>query len=1123
MKLFTKKMDAHGGSTNEALLANDLRGERQASGPRDLWGEALTKIKKSDREYLNLHYLANGSNVGLIIDRIKQIGVLCEQYRSSREENTLANEIKEAAEKTVKYALKIKTLGDAAVKFDKSGYAALAWSLVSFGLELGVNDQTRRGEFLSASKYLADLLARYSIIEAHYRNPAIPEVSHMEERVTSIYAGILRYCAEVGKALDRNPLGRAKDAFTALIGEPLKELKQKIGEADEAVDKSLRIVEYIDIKKAQQDEERKKLLEKLELMKTSDLHIRYVESRYGETCRWIYEATDYKAWIDQNVPVLWLYGPSGIGKSVLFSTIIHPHLPDTTSASSNFAYWYFDRDNVANNHTHACLRSIAAQLINGREELSEEVQNVLHMVSRPNQSPEKSDLEKAIASIAKEEGTDVVIAIDGLDECPDVKQLVTALTNIENLSEWNTRMLLVSQPGIDISGLQPLELDLGSERGKGAVRLDVGLYVRGAVGDADNLKEFYTKITSSLLGSKKRKKRMVNFRLAALQIDRLKSCRGKHEVMETLKAIPKSMEASYKTALEDLVNVYGLGRARNVHNLVKWILVAKRKLTTRELSDVLELTAKNIIAMCPSSLIITPSERVAICATTACVQTVQFAHPSVRTFFTTSNPLIVEGFNFAVELDAAELEIGKFCMDRLHNLKNMESVKETLEQKPLLAYAAEYWPSHVVVEGDAMQIRNEMFSSVSDFFDSKKHNQFCNWLQIHDPDSGGGTKDAPCQVYYALLLGFPEIVESMVCKGQVDAECDIPYFGSMLQMASFLGQGCIAKTLLGKANPNHRAGVFGSALEAAAARGHENIVDDLLCAGADAEFIGGILGSPRKAAQSGGYGKIVERLFAFHAKSESDVESTWRFAFDEVIKNYPCYSKSRRQLETLLLLVGHFRFAHLLRREQQLLIGFIQSSHPETLLEWVQFLDTVPLEEWCTMERRRAPISLRVPPDILRLWPCLLNLNLRGTVERTIQDLRDIHSTLSVADTGTQSVRLEPAIGNPVAILKILLGLFKSYRGKFMLETLQDLCPFIRALRIWLLLTQSTDKRSLSRQGKRRLSQLILSGFFNIWVQLASFDISRFKYFSHSEMERVPKSTRQLCEDIRHLLTQKGD
>ena len=59
------------------------------------------------------------------------------------------------------------------------------------------NDKDRLNATFEASTYLANLLARYANIEAHYRDPQSIDVKELENGIVSVYVAILRYSAEV--------------------------------------------------------------------------------------------------------------------------------------------------------------------------------------------------------------------------------------------------------------------------------------------------------------------------------------------------------------------------------------------------------------------------------------------------------------------------------------------------------------------------------------------------------------------------------------------------------------------------------------------------------------------------------------------------------------------------------------------------------------------------------------------------------------------------------------------------------------------------------------------------------------------------------------------------------------
>jgi len=172
--------------------------------------------------------------------------------------------------------------------------------------------------------------------------------------------------------------------------------------------------------------------------------------------------------------------------------------------SITFAYWYFDSGNSDRNTTHACLRSLVAQLIHGLDKLPKEVESILQTASTPNQSPGNLELANAIESIAKEKDT-IIITLDALDECPDLGQLTTALKPIKS----KVRILLTSQTIEGSENLKSLKLNLDP---KGfdlndveqIVNNDVKTFVAGKVDANETLLEHKIEIESSILKERDR-------------------------------------------------------------------------------------------------------------------------------------------------------------------------------------------------------------------------------------------------------------------------------------------------------------------------------------------------------------------------------------------------------------------------------------------------------------------------------------------------------------------------------------------------------------------------------------------------------------------------------------------
>jgi hypothetical protein len=75
------------------------------------------------------------------------------------------------------------------VKFDKSGYAALGWSIVSFGLQIVENTKDARKFALSSSKFITEYMTRYAQYEKWFRRELPDE--EFDRLLVEVYKTIL--------------------------------------------------------------------------------------------------------------------------------------------------------------------------------------------------------------------------------------------------------------------------------------------------------------------------------------------------------------------------------------------------------------------------------------------------------------------------------------------------------------------------------------------------------------------------------------------------------------------------------------------------------------------------------------------------------------------------------------------------------------------------------------------------------------------------------------------------------------------------------------------------------------------------------------------------------------------
>ena len=181
---------------------------------------------------------------------------------------------------------------------------------------------------------------------------------------------------------------------------------------------------------------------------------------------------------------------------------------------------------------------------------------------------------------------------------------------------------------------------------------------------------------------------------------------------------------------------------------------------------------------------------------------VRLAHSSVRNFLTSPSLLSSACYRFSVAEGAAHAYLARACMAYLRNLEVIICAAN-IGQFSLVEYAAKCWMPHVKCSDAAIESQTSQDLVWSMFDPEQIH--YKNWIQFNNfeqpwrkPDLSGNEPQVP-PLYTAAFLGF-----DMVCKALVRSAVDV----------------------------NASGGLLGNALAAAAFKGHVEIVQILLHAGA---------------------------------------------------------------------------------------------------------------------------------------------------------------------------------------------------------------------------------------------------------------------------------------------------
>jgi hypothetical protein len=89
------------------------------------------------------------------------------------------------------------SLVEVGLAFDPTGYGALAWSVVSFGLDTANNHIEIQESLITGCDFIRSVIDEYTLYEARYLAQSSPETSALRSRVIDVYKAVLIYTAEM--------------------------------------------------------------------------------------------------------------------------------------------------------------------------------------------------------------------------------------------------------------------------------------------------------------------------------------------------------------------------------------------------------------------------------------------------------------------------------------------------------------------------------------------------------------------------------------------------------------------------------------------------------------------------------------------------------------------------------------------------------------------------------------------------------------------------------------------------------------------------------------------------------------------------------------------------------------
>jgi ankyrin repeat protein len=399
--------------------------------------------------------------------------------------------------------------------------------------------------------------------------------------------------------------------------------------------------------------------------------------------------------------------------------------------------------------------------------------------------------------------------------------------------------------------------------------------------------------------------RVSRFRWAACQLDSLEKCLDFRTLQTALASLPKTLDETYDRILDSIPDEHKPYAIR----ILQFLTFSERPLRIKEAVDAIAVDTEGDQHFNPHYRMPIPQEISYYCSSLVVViptkkhlygedeydggkydedeydgdkydedqydedeydeneegedeneAELQLAHFSVKEYLTSTR--INEDMAQIFKETTARASIAKVCLAYLLHFDWDIPPEEIREAFPLAQYSARFWMTHAAVAEDKDK---RLLDFIEQFFCYRERSyKIC--YSLFRPDrpwnyAPANSEDEPASaLYYAAFGGLLNAVKCLLSQG-ADIDAQGGYYGTALQAASAKGYEKIVELLLGKgADVDAGGGYYGTALHAASTNGHEKIVYLLLGKGADVDARDEYYCTALQAASAGGHEKIVELL-----------------------------------------------------------------------------------------------------------------------------------------------------------------------------------------------------------------------------------------------------------------------
>ncbi|KAH0543420.1 hypothetical protein FGG08_002278 [Glutinoglossum americanum] len=585
------------------------------------------------------------------------------------------------------------------------------------------------------------------------------------------------------------------------------------------------------------------------------------EQRQAHTGDWFLQGSTYRQWRESS-GFLWLHGIPGCGKTVLCLRDAH-HL----------AFFYFSFSDLERQRTDIFMRTILRQLLLQRSVVPDPIVDIYNRYG--HSQPPGDVWKEALQSVIKAPGQTYII-IDALDECPTYSgeraRLLDVLEALKPLRVQNLHVLATSRRERDIErAMLPLGTFSPFSIQNAEVDEDIRTHVKAKLAEDEITSQWPASLREDVEKELSTRAQGM-FRWASCQLDSVRKCLRPSAVRKALASLPRTLDETYDRMLLGIA----LEHRQEAINALTWLISSERPLSLQELAEAVVMDLEQDEPFDPSERLFDTESITAVLSGLILVDNglVRLAHFSVEEYLASERLMDGPASEFHVSTPTSNFKLAAACLryigSRSIQLESERARMETLsvdrwvepgsilmplfgpdrdarkrrleaDWPPLLNYACTHWPSHL--QRCQAGLTEQLARLVVEFLHSKdtvslweftffiydqmrcvlaaEEDAGCHPLwgrgSCRRPSEFWKARESLCSppLYYASRLGLIEVVKALLELGDDERP----------------PESALSITKKGK---------YADELRVACYFGHEDVVRQLLQAGADAEAKGGL-------------------------------------------------------------------------------------------------------------------------------------------------------------------------------------------------------------------------------------------------------------------------------------------